>query len=583
MAKYIDRLRKCTCIADLVSEFELKVTAKEFGYIVYYLNDDLKYEEFDIPKKNGSLRKIHSPKPALKYIQKEFSSIIFNCINEIRLDNVNYLACNHAFERDKSIVSNADLHKNKKFILNIDIKDFFSSIHYGRVKGFFIHDENFRLNKNIAQIIARLATYHKRLPQGSPLSPIIATLIGNIMDTRFLKLAKKYRFTYSRYADDITLSSNQVFDENIVYWNEDSKKWIAGRAVIDILTNSGFEINLEKTRVSYSNNRQVVTGIVVNKQRNVALEYRRTNRAMVYSLLSTGSFNIDNENIGNIEQLIGRLNHAIYVKFYNPKFPLRLNLSDRIESKIKKKEELIKAINSKWRKNTDYDISSDHQMRLLRSVLYFKYIVSIGESTIFSEGYTDPIYFHCAKENLKINSDLKFQRINYSTKKIGIYSGASSINGFIEVIANKPGDFICYSQIKIKAKHPAIFILDYDNGLDDCGFILSKLKNNEQYAYIKDNIYVLLLKPKGEGNKPYKKIENMVCIENLISFNGNKIESVKEKKEYVNFNGKELKKGTFANYVKEHASDFDYRGFNEIFEKIKEIEKDYATRMMTNP
>lgn len=577
MVKYIDRLRKCTCIADLVSEFKLKVTAKEFGYIVYHLSDNLKYGEFYIPKKNGTLRKIHSPKPALKYIQKEFSSIIFNCINEIRLDNINYLACNHAFERDKSIISNADLHKNKKFILNIDIKDFFDSIHYGRIKGFLINDSNFNLNEKTAQIIARLATHNKTLPQGSPLSPILATLIGNIMDTRFLKLAKKYRFTYSRYADDITLSSNKPFDENIVYWCEGSKKWVVGSTIICILTNSGFTINSEKTRVSYANDRQLVTGIVVNKQRNVALEYRRINRAMVYSLLSTGSFKLDNENFGSIEQLIGRLNYAIYVKFYNPKFPLKL--SDRIESKIKKKEELIKVINSRSRKNKAYDSLSDHQMRLLRSVLYFKYIVNIDDTTIFTEGYTDPIYFHYAKESLKINNNLKFQRINYGTKKIGICGGASWINSFIKIIANNAEDFICYSQIKIKAKHPVIFILDYDKGLDDCNFILSEFQSNEQYIHIRDNIYVLLLKPKGEGRNHHKKKENMACIENFIIFQSNPVEPDDTNAENINFKGKTIKKGEFAKYLKQNPTEFDYKLFSTIFSKIEEIEKDYSIKL----
>lgn len=581
MAKYIDRLRKCTCIADLVSEFKLKVTAKEFGYVVYHLSDDLKYEEFDIPKKNGTLRRIHSPKPTLKYIQKEFSSIIFNCINEIRLDNANYLACNHAFERDKSIVSNADLHKNKKFILNIDIKDFFDSIHYGRIKGFLANDSHFKLNEKVSQIIARLATYHKILPQGSPLSPILATLIGNIMDVRFLKLAKKYRFTYSRYADDITLSSNKAFDKNIVYWCENNKKWVAGEIVINILTDSGFTINSEKTRVSYSNDRQTVTGIVVNKQRNVTLEYRRTNRSMVYSLLSTGSFRL-NDNVGKITQLMGRLNHSIYIKYYDSKFSIPLDMNERIKYKEKKQKELIKIINNNWKSDKNNITCADHQMKLLRSVIYFKYIINVDQTTIFPEGFTDPIYFSSAKEKLNINSNIKFQKINNGLKKIGLLGCASSVNTFIHNVKEKIDKFISYKQIGVIPKHPVIFILDYDDGLDDCRFILDKIQIDQQYVFIRDNIYVLLLEPKGKSKNHHKTIENMSCIENLISFEGNRIEAVQGKKEYINFKGIEFKKGSFANYVKEHSSDFDYSGFDKIFKKITEIEEDYAKRMITN-
>lgn len=581
MVKYIDRLRKCTCIADLVSEFKLKITAKEFGYVVYHLSDDLKYEEFDIPKKNGTLRRIHSPKPALKYIQKEFSSIIFNCINEIRLDNVNYLACNHAFERDKSIVSNADLHKNKKFILNIDIKDFFGSIHYGRIKGFLVNDSHFKLNEKVSQVIARLATYHKILPQGSPLSPILATLIGNIMDVRFLKLAKKYRFSYSRYADDITLSSNKSFDKDIVYWCENNEKWVAGKKVINILTDSGFAINQEKTRVSYSNDRQTVTGVVVNKQRNVTSEYRRTNRAMVYSLLSTGTFRI-NDSPGGIEQLIGRLNHSIYVKYYDSNFSKDLDVSERVQIKKSKQKELIKIINSNWLPNKANSQLADHQMRLLRSVIYFKYIINVGQTTIFPEGFTDPIYFNVAKEMLNINNNIRFQQLNNGLKKLGLLGGAACINSFVINIKENSDKFICHKQIEVIPKYPVIFILDYDDGLDNCGFILKEIQINQQYIFIRDNIYVLLLKPKGKAKNHHKEKENMACIENFILFENKPIEPNSTDSEAINFKGKIIKKGLFAKYLSQNSVEFDYKLFSEIFSKIEEIEEDYAKKLQKN-
>ena len=173
----IERLRGCTSIADLISEFQLKISPTQFSYIVYCLQDKDKYKSFEIPKKSGGFRIIHSPKDSLKYIQREIATILLNCIDDIKVTCPNYLRCNHAFEKDKSIVSNANLHERKKFILNIDIKDFFSSIHYGRIKGFLISDTNFLLNENIGRIIAKLATYNGYLPQGAPTSPILSSLI----------------------------------------------------------------------------------------------------------------------------------------------------------------------------------------------------------------------------------------------------------------------------------------------------------------------------------------------------------------------------------------------------------------------
>jgi hypothetical protein len=97
-------------------------------------------------------------------------------------------------------------------VLNIDLEDFFGTVNLGRVRGFFIKERNFALKPRVATVLAQIACHDNALPQGSPCSPVISNLIGHVLDIQLSALARKTGCTYSRYADDITFSTNkQVF------------------------------------------------------------------------------------------------------------------------------------------------------------------------------------------------------------------------------------------------------------------------------------------------------------------------------------------------------------------------------------
>ncbi|WP_386686547.1 retron Ec67 family RNA-directed DNA polymerase/endonuclease [Lonepinella sp. MS14437] len=582
MSSYLEKLKSCTSISDLISEFQMKISPRQFGYIVYGLSDAEKYQCFTIPKKSGGDRIIQSPNSSLKEIQRKIADILMHCISEIKKKNHNYLRCNHAFECNKSIVSNAEIHRNKKFILNIDIKDFFDSIHYGRIKGFFVSDSYFSLNENVARIIAKSATCNGFLPQGSPLSPVISSLIGNLIDVRFLKLAKKYRFSYSRYADDITLSSNEDLSPSLIYWDELNNVWKITNVIDSLIKESGFKINHKKTRYNRYSSRQIVTGIVVNRKRNVTSEYRRENRAMVHSLLQTGKFyisNITGEKVeGSINQLIGRINHCIYVKYYYPKFHLELDQDVRNKHKKDKRDELIQLISSSYMKKGDLSSFSDHQMYLLRSTLFYKYFLGISETTIYPEGHTDDVYFKLAARKLNI-TNIKIKRINNSLRKLGLTGGTPKIYNFLNTLlrAQEKG-FLNYGNINIKAEKPAIFILDYDDGLDSLSNFFSKINDNKSFYNVKDNIYLLLIRNKIKKiskKESYKESNNQLCIENLLNYNGKRIEVSKDNKEKVIFNGNNMSKSIFSMYVSKNQDIFDFSQFQSLFHQISLIEDDY--------
>ena len=248
-----------------------------------------RYSTFSIKKKSGKLRTINAPCTGLKVFQ--------TCLNVIfqAFYQPNANAC--GFIPGRSIADGAKKHIGKKYVLNIDLKDFFDTIEHHRVKAIFTlppfnlkDDEE---NPNILPyVLANLCCHPKEVtrydkegnpyqcvrnvtPQGAPTSPIITNLICRQMDRRLLGLAKRFRVSYSRYADDITFSSN-----NKDVFGEGSAFRVELKRIIE--EDQKFRINEEKTRVQSRAYRQEVTGLVVNSKVNVTKRYVKQIRMWLY-------------------------------------------------------------------------------------------------------------------------------------------------------------------------------------------------------------------------------------------------------------------------------------------------------------
>lgn len=184
----------------------LEISRSRLTYLLYVKHIDSMYTSFEIPKKSGGTRSINAPNKELKLIQSRLTSKLYEYrlkLNEKYNNNVS-----QAFEKEKSIFTNAKVHRKKRFIVNVDLENFFDNIHFGRVRGYFQKNKDFQLSKEVATVIAQLTCFKGSLPQGAPTSPIISNYICNIFDLRIIKLAKKYKLDYTRYADDLTFSTN---------------------------------------------------------------------------------------------------------------------------------------------------------------------------------------------------------------------------------------------------------------------------------------------------------------------------------------------------------------------------------------
>lgn len=238
-------------VADL-----LRIPLKTLTYILYVKGTDNCYKTFEIPKKAGGTRAICAPSEELKTIQKRLADCLWDYQKDIWGKESIHPNLSHGFIKGKSIFSNASIHKNKRYVLNLDLVDFFNTIHFGRVCGYFEKNRYFRLAHEAAVTLAQLTCYKGSLPQGAPSSPIITNLICQVLDFHLLKIAKDFHADYTRYADDLTFSTNDhAFLNNY--------ERFLSRITLEIERN-GFSVNTQKTRLQFRNSKQIVTGLVVN-------------------------------------------------------------------------------------------------------------------------------------------------------------------------------------------------------------------------------------------------------------------------------------------------------------------------------
>jgi len=231
-------------------------------------NEQELYRTFYISKKSGGFREISAPSPKLKEIQKQIKLFIEKFYKPNKAAN--------GFLYNRNILTNSIKHCKKRQVLNLDLKNFFPSIHLKRVWGMF-YNSPFDFNDYISKILTKLCCFENRLPQGAPTSPIITNIICYRLDLRLIDVSKRNFCYYTRYADDLTFSTTKYCFPTKME-NE----------ITSIINQEGFEINKDKRRVQNYWRRQEVTGLTVNKKPNVKRKYVRTIRAVLHNWLKNG-------------------------------------------------------------------------------------------------------------------------------------------------------------------------------------------------------------------------------------------------------------------------------------------------------
>ena len=278
----------------------------------------LHYVTFALPKRRGGERLIMAPKKRLKAVQRALNTLLVS-----KLPTSSYA---HGFRRQRSVRTNAQPHVGKQVVLRMDLRDFFPSIHFGRVRGLLV---SLGYAYPVATVLATLMTEAPRqpvrvgeqtfyppagsrsCPQGAPTSPGLSNAVAMKLDHRLAGLARKRGFDYTRYADDLTFSGDDLAAAHALR--------LAASRVIE---EEGFEVNAGKTLVMRASGRQQVTGVIVNRTLGLSRSERRTLRAALYreaQLRASG-----NADAGLLARLRGKL---AYVSMLNPEQAARLRAS----------------------------------------------------------------------------------------------------------------------------------------------------------------------------------------------------------------------------------------------------------------
>lgn len=255
----------------------LGVSAKELKKIWWFRGR--MYHQFEIAKGNGKSRIINAPDKRLKYLQRKIAPLLdqlYRVRNPV-----------HGFVVGKSVKTNALAHLRKRFVLNIDLKDFFPTITENRIIGVL---ETLGIDSRVASIIGRLCCHNACLPQGAPTSPVLSNMICFRLDKELLAFAKASRCIYTRYADDITLSSHQPMTAlfEAVPPSGHFAPDLLAPAFRNIIVTNGFSINPDKAHYADRHSRRTVTGLKINELLNVDRRYVRNIRAALYSVETLG-------------------------------------------------------------------------------------------------------------------------------------------------------------------------------------------------------------------------------------------------------------------------------------------------------
>ncbi|MFT3682520.1 MAG: reverse transcriptase domain-containing protein [Ferruginibacter sp.] len=269
------------------------------------------YRKFYLPKKSGGKRLISAPMPRLKKIQYWILQHI--------LDKVPVHKAANGFLSGHSIVTNATPHIGKDIVLNADVKDFFPSVHYKRVKGLLT---KLGYAEKIATILALICTEavteeveidgknyfvqkgERVLPQGAPTSPAITNILCYKLDLRLQGLADKLNCSYTRYADDITFSGSKEVNAQQLVWR-----------VKKILQDEGFTVHPKKIRLMRKGALQEVTGVVVNEQLNIKRKDLHEFRALLHRLKTNAGKPAQWGSGSLVNSVLGYVN---YVNMVNP-------------------------------------------------------------------------------------------------------------------------------------------------------------------------------------------------------------------------------------------------------------------------
>lgn len=268
----------------------LCISEQELHYI--YMNSDSYYFlTKDIIKNDGSHRLTYDVKSKLKTIHDKITKLI--------LKKVNYPDYLQGSLSGKDFISNAKNHSKKRIIISEDITNFFPSISKEIIYQTF--SKLFNFSPIVCDILSKLVTYKGYLVQGCKTSSYLCNLVLWNREKALVDNFKKKGFTYTRYVDDIHISSNSFI-------NNDEKEYII-KKVYNLMRSINVKPNRKKHKIMTNDNSQSVHGVIVNKKAAFSKEYRNEIRGLVFNCQKKFKLSIDEKEYTKFYQsVLGKVN-----------------------------------------------------------------------------------------------------------------------------------------------------------------------------------------------------------------------------------------------------------------------------------
>lgn len=240
-----ERFCKCKRLKELLELLEIEKQAAD------RLADLPDYKTFYVPKEEDGLRLIEAPAQKLKQVQS-LLNFYLQCTYHLIRPSASYgfTMTTKDDVSPRTIYTNALQHQQAEWVFNLDLQDFFHSIPSARIEALF-EEKPFRFTRKAAEMLTRLCTYQGRLPMGAPSSPILSNFVALGLDHRLSELARQQQWRYTRYADDITLSSQKPFTD------------AHAEAVMAEVQAEQFQPHQDKIRRFHKSAPPVVTGLLL--------------------------------------------------------------------------------------------------------------------------------------------------------------------------------------------------------------------------------------------------------------------------------------------------------------------------------
>lgn len=210
----------------------------------------ISYTSFKIKKKSGGYRTIEDPCRELKDLQNILNDylqcVYFFCMSKGAHGFVATPDNDHRTRR--SILSNAAVHLGSKYLLNIDLMDFFHSVTLDKIKAIF-EQSPFNMNLDLVELLSQIVSFNGYLPMGAPTSPVLSNFAFIPLDKVLQEIASSKKLYYSRFVDDMSFSGSQEITQ------EDLKELTA------VINKFEFKINTSKIKFFGPDDTKIITGI----------------------------------------------------------------------------------------------------------------------------------------------------------------------------------------------------------------------------------------------------------------------------------------------------------------------------------